>query len=253
MVGNGATWTIVDFKNRLEGRTDVRYLYFSRFGVARRAKDTLLVLGVRDFRVVGNGAHLGWTSIACGSESRGWLNLVIEDGLELERVLRHSNANQYRSDSTIEEIMTGRPPLDPDAETYNELFARVATSELSDPLPDLIGKLESVTMLWEMIFEEFRLGEGDCPTKLSMLMYEDEGHTFMLATRLSSLLSNLHAETTKCETDDFRLASCLKRLRNMTMWVSLYSDIDKRCNEIIAAHVRLRPMLRTFYGKTLTD
>lgn len=252
MVRNGTTWTIVDFKGDLKDREKVRYINFSRFGVARRAKDTILVLGMRDFRVV-DGDGLGWTSIACGSESRGWLNLVIEDGAELERVLRHSNANQYRSQSTVDEIMADRPFMDPDAETYRELFNQVAISESSDSHSNPIPKLEAVTMLWEMMFEQFRLGEGDSPAELSMLMYEDEGHTYKLAQQVASSLNSVPSEAVNVEIDDLRLASCLRRLRKMTMWLSLHSDIDKRCNEAIFAHVRLRPMLRTFYGKTLTN
>jgi len=252
MIRNGTTWTIVNFKGELKDHEKVRHINFSRFGVARRAKDTLLVLGTRDFRVV-EGDGLGWTSIACGSESRGWLNIVIEDGAELERVLRHSNANQRRSQSTVDEIMTNRPFLGSDTETYRKLLTRAARSESNDSQSDLIRKLEAATTLWEMIFEEFGLGEGDCPRELSMLMYEDEGHTCKLAQQLTSSLNNIHAETANVDMDDLRLASCLKRLRNMTMWMSLHSDIDKRCNEAIFAHVRLRPMLRNFYGRTLTD
>lgn len=252
MVPNGTTWTIVDFEGELKDRENVRYLSFSRFEVARRAKDTLLVLGARDFRVV-DGDGVGWTSIACGSESKGWLNLVIEDGAALERVLRQSNANQYRSQLTVDEIMADRPFLGPAAETYRELFNRAAQSESNGSRSDLIRKLEAVTTLWEMIFEQFRLGEGDSPSELSMLMYGDEGHTYNLAQQLANSMNSAHAETINVEVDDLHLASCLKRLRKMTMWVSLHFDIDKRCNEAIVAHVRLRPMLATFYGRALTD
>jgi len=252
MVRNGTTWTIVDFGGKLAGHENVRHINISRFGENRRTEDTLLVLGVRDFRAV-EGDGSGWTSIACGSESIGWLNLVIEDGLGLERVLRQSNANQYRSQLTVDEIMANRPFLGPAADTYRELFNRAALSESNDSRSDLVRKLEAVTMLWEMVFEQFRLGEGDSPSELSMLMYEDEGHTYNLAQLLANSLNSAHTETVNVEIDDLRLATCIKRLRNMTMWVSLHSDIDKRCNEVIFAHVRLRPVLKTFYGRTLTD
>lgn len=251
MVRNGTTWTIVDFGGKLAGHENVRHINISRFGENRRTEDTLLVLGVRDFRAVEGGGS-GWTSIACGSESTGWLNLVIEDGFGLERVLRQANAKQYRDHPTKEEILASRPFPGSEAETYSELFTRAAILETKDSHSILIGKLEAVTMLWEMIFEQFHLGEGDSPWELSMLMYEDQGQTYKLLYHMPDSINGIGV-TAEVEPDDLRLASCLKRLRKMTMWVSLHSDIDKRCNEAIFAHVRIRPMLKTFYGVTLTD
>jgi hypothetical protein len=215
MVRNGTTWTIVDFSDHVEGCPDLRHIKFSRWEEDRPAEDTLLVLALRDYRVVGPSSSGSWASIACGSESTGWLNLVIEDGHGLAQVLEQA-ARPSADYPTIDEIMAASPLAGPDAETFRELFSQLVTIESADSASGPSAALEAATILWEMIFHKFQLGDGVAPNELSTLMYADEGRT-------------------------------------MTTWASRAFDIDKRCRDGIGAHAKLRPILRTCYGSALSE
>jgi len=249
MVRNGTTWTIVDFSDRVEGYREVRHIKFSHWGEDRPAKDALLVLALRDFRVVGPSSSGGWASIACGSESTGWLNLVIEDGHGLAQVLEQADRRSVDY-PTIDEIMAARPFVGPDAETFGELFSRLVMNRSSDSVCDPIAALDAVTNLWELVFQKFQLGGGEAPKQLSMLMYADKLHTMTLLENGRYLPRD--QETEMIGRDDLRTASCLRRLRTMTTWASRGLDIDKRCREAIEAHVKLRPQLGHFYGSALS-
>jgi hypothetical protein len=87
--------------------------------------------------------------------------------------------------------------------------------------------------------------------ELAMLMYADRLSTYALLEGGAFL--PIGANSANVHRDDLRLASCLRRLRSMTSWVSPYTDIDKRCREAIVAHVELRPSLRGFYGSACTN
>jgi len=250
MVRNGETWTIVDFAYRIAGHPEVRYVNVSSFGQARREQDTLLVLGVRDFQVVDREGSGGWASIACGSESSGWVNLVVEDGPSLARALEQADY-RFRDYPTVEEIMATRPLVGSDSETFGELFSRIVTLETSSSVSTPLTELEAATTLWEMIFESFQLGSGDAPHELSMLMYGDKGRTMRLLEKGQYLPHGGGMEQVSSE--DLRLASCLKRLRRMTTWASRGFDIDKRCHGAIDMHVILRPALRDLYREALID
>ncbi|MBM4078033.1 MAG: hypothetical protein FJ267_20580 [Planctomycetes bacterium] len=250
MVRNGETWTIVDFADCVVGHPDVRYANVSRFGEARREQDILLVLGVRDFRVVDRDGSGGWASIACGSESSGWVNLVVEDGPSLARALELAD-HRFRDYPTVEEIMTARPLAGSDAETFSELFSRFVTLDTDSSTSTPLTELETATTLWETIFESFQLGIGDAPHELSMLMYADNRCTMRLLENGQYLPHRDGIEQVNRE--DLRLASCLRRLRRMTTWASRGFDIDKRCHGAIDMHVNLRPALRDFYREALSD
>lgn len=250
MVRNGETWTIVDFADHVVGYPDVRYANVSRFGEARREQDVLLVLGVRDFRVVDRDGSGGWASIACGSESSGWVNLVVEDGPSLARALEQAD-HRFRDYPTVEEIMAARPLVGLDTETFSELFSRIVTLDTNSSTSTPLIELEAATTLWETIFESFQLGTGDAPHELSMLMYGDKGRTMSLLENGQYLPHG--GEMEQLNREDLRLGSCLKRLRRMTTWASRGFDIDKRCHGAIETHAKLKPALRNFYGAALND
>jgi hypothetical protein len=176
------------------------------------------------------------------------LNLVIEDGHGLVQALEQ--ADRTSADyPTIDEIMAASPFVGPDAETFRKLFSRLVTIESSDSASGSTTALETATSLWESVFEKFQLGVGEAPKELSMLMYADEGRTTSLLEN-GRYLPRVQATET-ISRDDLRTASCLRRLRTMTIWASRGFDIDNRCREAIEAHVKLRPMLRIFYGNAL--
>lgn len=248
MAPSGQTWALPSVEFYPHNHPTVDVVDLSPFGTSRIVKDTMIIVN-DSFRIVGNGVNWGWTSVACGSDSMGWLNLVIYDGAQLARVLTEA-VDRYRRDyPTIQEIMAACPFAGSETASFGDLFTRVAADQSSELRSDSIGKLEAVTTLWEMIFKRFSLGEGEGPSELSMLMYEDRGVTYALLQESALLPSS--RESVHVDRDDLRLASCLRRLRGMTTWVSYGADIDKRCNEAIAAHVDLRPSLRWFYGRAL--
>jgi hypothetical protein len=250
MVGNGRTWALTpkDLYPRDSPAVDV--IDISRTGNNRIVKDTMVIAN-DSFKIVRNGDNWGWTSVACGSDSGGWLNLVIYDGAQLAQVLTEAVGRHRRDYPTIEVIISTRPFPDPASGTFGELLRQVVTDEPSETRTDSVGKLESVTTLWGMIFERFDLGEGSCPNELAMLMYADRLSTYALLEGGAFL--PIGANSANVHRDDLRLASCLRRLRSMTSWVSPYTDIDKRCREAIVAHVELRPSLRGFYGSACTN
>jgi hypothetical protein len=250
MVGSGRTWAVPSTELYPRDHPTVDVVDISRWVTNQIVKDTMIIVN-DSFKIVGNGDNWGWTSVACGSDSKGWLNLVVYDGAQLARVLTEA-VDRYRRDyPTIERIMSTRPFADSGTETFRDLFGRVVTDEPGNSLSDSIGKLEAVTTLWELIFQRFGLGEGQSPRELSMLMYEDGGSTYALLEGAAFL--PIGSKSEHVYRDDLRVASCLKRLRGMTRWISHGFDIDKRCIEAIAAHVELRPLLRGFYGNALSD
>ena len=101
-------------------------------------------------------------------------------------------------------------------------------------------------MLWEVVFQHFGLDKMQERGELSMLMYGDDGRTMLLLEDARFLPESVNTEDLK--RDDFRLASSLKRLRNMTTWASRGFEIDKRCHGLVVAHIGLRPSLETYYG-----
>ena len=251
MVHNGETWTLVNFADRLQNHPEVQYLDVSRYEANPRANDTLLVLGVREFRkVVPEGAG-GWTSIACGSQTDGWVNLVVEDGLGLARALENAVYSTWRQELDVDLIMNSRSLSGKNGPTNGELLINAASLQPSASCSDAIAALEATTMLWEMVFRDFRLDKIQEPDGLSMLMYGDEGRTMLLLEDGQYL----HGKSTgeDLDRDDLRLASTLKRLREMTTWASRGFDIDKRCRGAILAHVKLRPLLRVYYGTALDE
>ena len=132
MVRNGETLTLVNFVDRLQNHPEVQYLDVSRYEANRRANDTLLILGVREFRkVVPEGAG-GWSSIACGSQSDGWVNLVVEDGLGLARALEDAVHSTWQREQEIDVdlIMNSRSLAGKNGPTNGELLS-VASSHLS--------------------------------------------------------------------------------------------------------------------------
>ena len=253
MVSNGETWTIANFADRLQNHPEVQYLQVSRYEENPRAKDTLLVLGVREFRKVVPEAAGGWTSIACGSESDGWVNLVVEDGLGLAGALEHAVYSTWQRDEEldIDLILNSRSLSGEDGPTNGELLMSMATLQPLASRSDAIAALEATTMLWELVFQEFQLDKVQERDELSMLMYGDEGRT-MLLLEDGRYLPGV-SKYQDLDRDDLRLASALKRLRGMTGWASRGFDIDKRCQSAISAHTQLRPLLRSFYGRTLAE
>lgn len=152
---------------------------------------------------------------------------------------------------SIDAIMSAKPFKDRDSPTYSELLVAVAALESSDSRSDAIAAIESVTMLWEMVFQHFDLDKMQERDELSMLMYGDDGATMLLLENACFLSGSVN--TGDLNRDDFRLASSLKRLRTMTTWASRGFDIDKRCHGVIAAHVELRPLLRGYYDAALSS
>ena len=253
MVRNGETWTLVNFVDRLQNHPEVQYLDVSHYEANTRANDTLLVLGVREFRkVVPEGAG-GWTSIACGSQTDGWVNLVVEDGLGLARALENAVYSTWQREQEIDVdlIMNSRSLAGKNGPTNGELLIEAASLQPSASRSDAIAALETTTMLWEMVFREFRLDKFQERDALSMLMYGDEGRTMLLLEDGQYLRGKSTGED--LDRDDLRLASTLKRLREMTTWASRGFDIDKRCHGAIWAHVKLRPLLRVYYGTALEE
>jgi len=250
MAPSGQTWAVTSKQFYPRSNQNVDVVDISPSSEGRIARDTMIIVN-DSFKVVGNGDSWGWTSVACGSDAIGWLNLVVYDAAQLARVLTEAFRRRWRDYPAIEEIMAACPLAGADAETFGDLFAQAATDESSHSWSDQIGKLEAVTMLWEMIFERFGLGEGESPAELSMLMYQDGGTTYRLL-EAGDVLPSAGASA-RVQRDDLRLASCLRRLRGMTKWTSHGADIDKRCYEAIAAHVELRPSLRSFYAGALSN
>jgi hypothetical protein len=253
MVRNGETWTLVSFADRLQNHPEVQYLHVSRWEENPRANDTLLVLGVREFRKVVPEGSGGWTSIACGSESDGWVNLVVEDGLGLARALEHAvySTRQRRDELDINHIMNSRVLSGESGPTNGELLIGAASIHPLASRSDAIAALEATTMLWEMVFQEFQLDKIQERDELSMLMYGDEGRTMLLLEDGRYLPGK--SSYRDLDRDDLRLASALKRLRGMTTWASRGFDIDKRCHSAISAHAQLRPLLDSYYGRTLAE
>lgn len=249
MAVSGQTWALLSSEFYPRSHPTVDVVDISPWGTNRIVKDTMLIVN-DSFKIVGNEDNWGWTSVACGSDSMGWLNLIVYNGAQLARVLTEAVDRRWRDYPTIEKILAARPSAGSDAESFRDLFTRTAMDEPSDSRSDPIGQLEAVTTLWEMIFERFSLGEGESPSELSMLMYEDGGITYTLLEKRAFL--PITRESPHINRDDLRLASCLKRLRGMTRWVSHGADIDKRCNEAIVVHVELRPSLRAFYRSAVT-
>jgi len=250
MVPNGATWTLpsTDFHSRAEPDADI--IDISPHGKGRPLRDTILILN-DSFHIVGDGYNWGWTSIACGSDSMGWVNLVVHDGLDLSRVLIEAVNRRYRDFHTVDNMLDLKPFGGKFGKSYRELLVETATVDSSASQPQAVDALETVTVIWELIFSHFQLVGEEGPLELSMLMYGDGGLTMNMLEEALYLPSSF--SESEVNREDLRLSSALSRLRVMTSWVSRGSDIDKRCRGAILAHLELRPMLKRIYGPALLE
>lgn len=252
MVGNGLTWTITQdaFERRIPD--DVTFVDGLSLEYGRQIRSAMVVLGGR-MRVVGEPGGWGWTSVACGSDETGWINLVVENHGALAEALLWARGWDNKWPPSAEEMMASALDAANSAVTFFDVIVEASRLRTDSSADEALLALERTAAAWEILFSRFEINRYRVGVdSLDMLMYSDKMQTYVLLEE-AKFLQAVRAESRDITLTDVRIASALSRLRTMTSTLAPGNDVDKRCWGAIAGHIAIRSAMEDSYRRTAPD
>lgn len=251
MVPNGETWAIPS--DSFERQTPRGVVFVQ--GPTDQGPQIHSAMVVLDgpMKVVGEPGGWGWTSVACGSDATGWVNLVVRDYRLLAGALLSARGYDSENLLSVEEMLGTSFDAVNSAVTFLDVIMEASRPPTDSSAEEALLALEQTAAAWETLFNRFTINRHRVNYgSMDMLMYSDNMQTYALLED-AKFLEVVRAESRDITPTDVRIASALSRLRTMTSTLAPGNDVDKRCWEAIGGHIAIRPAVEDLYRRTAPD